>query len=166
MKIGADSKVVPFVSVEAPEPKPEKQGLVDTKAARMSNPFFADEIYLHEKSYYTSYAGAGSSERHWDILLTELRLFQDADLLAGDWLNLGGFYNRQKGIWFSSAADFRGTDVDTLRAMVLGYCIKHGLTIDALDEFVTRKGRSIEDEKKFFALSLTEQMDVIRGSNV
>jgi hypothetical protein len=112
--------------------------------------------------YDIDYAGPGSSEFHVDTLLSELRLMQDPDLLGGEWLNVGGHYDRRRGKWFNSGKDATGISISVIRDVVLMRVIQLGLTQEVIDKYVLRTGRSIEEEQRFYRMPFETRMEALR----
>lgn len=113
------------------------------------------------RGYNVDFAGEGTAEIYWDALVAQARLLQLPDLLSGDWLNSGGHYNRQKGEWFNREGA-TGIPIDILRGVVLARIIELDLSKDVVDQYVTRKGRTVAEEEAFYRLPFNERMNSLR----
>jgi hypothetical protein len=97
----------------------------------------------------------------WDFLITEARLLQQPDLMAGGWINSGGFFDRSKAKWFNSEGA-KGVPLAILYDVVVGRCIELEIPKSVVDTYVARRGRSIAAEEAFFRLSFDARMAALR----
>jgi len=111
--------------------------------------------------YSLDFAGKGTAELYWDALMAEARLLQLPDLLSGEWINSGGHYDRQKGEWFNTDGA-TGIPILVLRDVVLGRIIELGLSKEIVDRYITRRGRTVAEEERFFNLSFDARMQALR----
>jgi len=113
------------------------------------------------RNYRINFAGEGTAEIYWDALVAEARLLQLPDLLSGEWVNLGGHYDRNKGEWLNTECA-TGIPISVLRDVVLGRIIELGLTKETVDKYVTRRGRTVAEEERFFNLPFEARMQALR----
>lgn len=120
-----------------------------------------DNHAIGGRGYNVNFAGEGTAELLWDALIAKARLLQSPDLLSGEWVNSGGHYDRQKGEWFNTDGA-TGIPIDVLRGVVLGRIIELGLAEEAVDRYITRRGRTVAEEERFFNLSFEARMQALR----
>src|ERR1700730_4749685 len=84
----------------------------------------------------------------WDFLITEARLLEQPDLMAGGWINSGGFFDRNKAEWFNSVGA-KGVPLAILHDVVVGRCIELEIPKSMVDAYVSRRGRAIAAEESF-----------------
>src|ERR1700730_9839297 len=117
MKFG-DSKVIPFISIEAADSK-----FVGAPATRDAISRSNHAALIGGQGYSIDFAGVGTAELIWDALIAEARLLHLPDLLSGEWLNSGGHYDRKKGEWFNTEGA-AGIPISLLRDVVLGRIVE------------------------------------------
>ena len=113
------------------------------------------------RGYVVDFAGDGTAEMYWDALVAEARLLQLPDLMDGEWLNSGGYYNRKKGQWFNNKGA-KGISIEILRGAVLARILELGLSDEAVNRYITRKGRTVAEEEAFYRMDFAERVEALR----
>jgi hypothetical protein len=152
----------PYISVSA-----DSHRFVDAPAtrdaiARRRDAQRLDAEVIGGNGYRVDYAGEGTAELYMDALLAEARLLQQPDLMDGEWLNSGGHYDRKKGEWFNTEGT-TGIPISVLRDVVLGRIIELGLSKETIHKYITRRGRTVAEEERFFNLSFDARMQALRS---
>ncbi len=157
MKFG-NAKVIPFVSTACADSQ-----FVDSPATRdaLARKRQQNAELIGGRGYGVDFAGEGTAEFYWDALMAEARLLELPDLLSGEWLNSGGHYDRRKGEWFNTKGAL-GIPLSMLRDVVLLRIIELGLSIEVVDRYVTRRGRTVAEEEAFYRLPFEARMEALR----
>jgi hypothetical protein len=154
VKLG-DAKVTPFISIDA------DSRFVGSPATRDAIARQRNADAIGGRGYDRDLAGEGTAELYWDALMAEARLLQLPDLFSGDWLNSGGRYDRKRGEWFNRDGAV-GVPIDVLRAVVLGRIIELGLSKEAVDRYIARKGRTVTEEASFYRFDFAARVEALR----
>jgi hypothetical protein len=147
----------PYISIESADSK-----FVDAPATRDAIARRRDADMIGGRGYTVDFAGEGTAEMYWDAFIAQARLLQMPDLLSGEWVNSGDQYDRKKGQWFNTEGA-TGIPISILRDVVLGRIIELNLSKEAVDKYVTRRGRTVAEEERFFNLSFEARMQALRS---
>jgi hypothetical protein len=151
----------PYISIESADSK-KFVGAPVTRDAIARQKVIRRASTIGGQEYNVDFAGEGTAELYWDALVAEARLLRLPDLFGGEWLNSGGHYDRQKGEWFNTEVA-TGVPISVLRDVVLGRIIELDLSKEVVDKYVTRRGRTDQEDAAFYRLPFSERIAALRS---
>ena len=158
MTFNPQAPLAPYISIESGD----SGKFVNAPATRDAIARQRNANMRGGRGYTVDFAGEGTAEFYWDALIAEARLLQQPDLMDGEWLNSGGYYDRQKGQWFNTEGA-KGIPVDVFRGVVLARILELGLSNEAVDRYITRKGRTVAEEEAFYRMDFEERVNALRS---